>query len=153
MKNRILWLLLLLAPVVAYSQAGSKQPLVPNMYRLEGGNLHITYTTTSINGQPHLNYQDGSQTLSFTGSQIRQTKTDMGTLVTVTTRMTVDSGSTTFTLLVPTVNLPNPASPAKIQTYGITTIHKFSVVPAMNQGQTEIYSTTELSGTASVVVF
>ncbi len=154
MSNRIVWLIVLLATAVgAHAQGGTKQPMVPNMYHLEGGNLRITYTTTSINGQPHFTYQDGSQTMSFSGSQIRQTKTEMGTLVSVTTRMTVDSGSTTFALLVPTVNLPNPSSPANIHTIGITTIHKFSVVPAMNQGQTESYTTTELSGTASVVVF
>ncbi|HEY6307227.1 MAG TPA: hypothetical protein VI488_12300 [Candidatus Angelobacter sp.] len=125
------------------------------MYQLTGGHLHIAYSTTSINGQPHFTYQDGSLSLSFTGDQIRQTKTEIGTLVSVTIHMTVDSGSTAFSLLVPAVNLTSPSSPspATIHTIGITTAHRFSVVPAANQGQTELYTTTELSGTASAVVF
>lgn len=152
MKNRIL-LFVVFAGVLAHSQPGTKQLLAPNMYQLSGGHLHVTYSTTSINGKPHFSYQDGSQTLSFTGNQIRQTKTEIGTLVSVTIHMTVDSGSTEFSLLVPTVNLSSPSSPAQIHTCGITTAHRFSVVPAANQGQTELYTTTELSGTASVVLF
>jgi hypothetical protein len=155
MRKRILcsFLLLFLAPVLANSQKGTSVPMTPNMYQLTGGKLHITYSTTSINGQPHFTYQDGTQNLSFVGDQIRQTKTEIGTLVSVTIHMTVDSGSTAFSLLVPTVNLPSPSSPAQIHTYGITTGHRFSVVPAANRGQTETYTITELSGTASVVVF
>ena len=159
MKTRIFFLLLLFAPVVLFapvmanSQGGTRQLLAPNMYQLTGGRLHIAYSTTSINGQPHFTYQDGSQSMSFAGDQIRQTKTEIGTLVSVTIHITVDSGSTAFSLLVPAVNLTSPSSPATIHTIGITTAHKFSVVPMANQGQTELYTTTELSGTASAVVF
>jgi hypothetical protein len=153
MKNPTLGFLLLFAAVLALAQGGTKQPMAPNMYQLTGGHLHVTYSTTSINGKPHFTYEDGNQTLSFTGDQIRQTKTEIGTLVSVTIHMTVDSGSTAFSLLVPTVNLTSLSSPATIHTIGITTAHRFSVVPAANQGQTELYTTTELSGTASVVVF
>jgi hypothetical protein len=152
MNKHIFALLLFLVPGLANAQAHTTQPMVPNRYELTGGKLHITYSTSSIIGKPTFSYMDGSQTLSFSGSQIRQTKTEIGTLVTVTIRMTVDSGSTTFTLLVPNVNLPSPSSPA-VHTVGITTVHKFSVVPAANRGQTEIYTTTELSGTAGSVVF
>jgi hypothetical protein len=77
----------------------------------------------------------------------------VGTLVSVTIHMTVDSGSTTFTLLVPAVNLAEQDSPAQIHTIGITTVHRFSVVPAANHGQTELYTTTQLSGTGSLVGF
>jgi hypothetical protein len=153
MKKRICFVLLLFAPVIAGSQGGAKQAVAPNMYQLTGGHLLVTYTTTSINGQPHFTYHDGSQTMSFIGNEIRQTKTEIGTLVSVTIRMTVDSGSTAFTLMVPSVNLAGSSTQAEIHTYGITTVHRFSVVPAANQGQTEIYTTTELSGTASVVHF
>ncbi len=153
MNKRIFFALLFFTPGIVTSQEGAKQPMTPNMYQLAGDGMHVTYASTSINGQPHLTYQDGAQTLSFSGSEIRQTKTEIGTLVTVTIRMTVDTGSTAFTLLVPSVNLPSPSSPAQIHTYGITTVHKFSVVPAANRGQTELYTTTELSGTASLVFF
>jgi hypothetical protein len=154
MQKRIFYIFLLLfAPTIVNSQTGANQPVAPNKYQLSGGRLHITYTTTDKSGQPHVSYQDSTRTLSFTGNQIRETKTEMGTLVSVTIRMTVDTGSTTFTLLVPTVNLASASSPAQVKTYGISTVHRFSVVPAANRGQTELYTTTELSGTASVVLF
>jgi hypothetical protein len=153
MKTHIFALVLLLAPLFGNSQAKTSQPEAPDVYELTGGKLHIAYSTTSKNGEPHFTYRDGRQTLSFSGGQIRQTKTEVGTLVTVTLRMTVDTGSTSFTLLVPTVNLASPTSTATIHTVGITTVHRFSVVPAANRGQTEIYTTTELSGTASIVNF
>ena len=154
MQKRIFYIFLLLfAPTIVNSQTGANQPVAPNVYKLSGGHIHVTYTTTSKAGQPYFSYQDGSQTVSFKGNQIRETKTEMGTLVSVTTRMTVDTGSTTFTLLVPTVNLASESSLAQIHTYGIATVHKFSVVPAANRGQRELYTTVELSGTASLVLF
>ena len=42
---------------------------------------------------------------------------------------------------------------APLSTEGITTIHRFSVVPAFNKGQTELYSAATLRGTAQFVLF
>jgi hypothetical protein len=125
---------------------------IPDLYQLRGAALHITYSTTSFVGKPRFVYQDALQTLTFEGDQIRTVVTEIGTLSTVTIRMTVDSGSTSFTLLVPRVNLGS-SNHAPIHTEGITTIHRFSVVPALNQGQTELYTVTPLTGTASFVDF
>ncbi|HEY6249832.1 MAG TPA: hypothetical protein VI685_07705 [Candidatus Angelobacter sp.] len=154
MKSRIFlsFLLVFLTANIANPQATSRQIVPPDVYELTGGQLHVTYTTTSKNGQPYFSYQDGSQNLSFKGKEIRQVKSEFGTLVTVTIHMTVDAGSTMFTLLVPSVRLEE-FSPAQIHTVAITTAHKFSVIPAMNLGQTETYTTTELSGTAKMVMF
>jgi len=124
----------------------------PNLYQVQGHGLHVTYSTSGIDGKPHFTYQDAHQTLQFSGPQIRTVDTGIGTLVTVTIRMTVDTGSTSFSLMVPTVNL-GASSQAHINTFGVTTTHKFSLVPAFNQGQTELYTVTALSGTASFVVF
>jgi hypothetical protein len=76
----------------------------------------------------------------------------MGTLISGTIHMTADNGSTTFTLLLPIVNLPGPpASPAAVPvtTDGITTLHRVSAVAALDHGQQETYSVTPLQGTAS----
>ena len=55
------------------------QPIValvtPNLYQLQGGPIHVTYSTTSIDGQPHFSYQDPHQTLFFKGDDIRVTDT------------------------------------------------------------------------------
>lgn len=142
------------SPFLANMQASNPQPVAPNLYQLHGDYLHVTYSTTSFSGKPQLSYKDAGQSLNFTGDQIRKTATEIGTLVTVTIHMTVDSGSTSFTLLVPTVNLAGPTTPpTEIHTVGITTVHRFSVVPVGNQGQTELYTVTELSGAAAHVFF
>jgi hypothetical protein len=74
----------------------------------------------------------------FTGSEIRVAEVpDLGTLVSVTIHMMVDSGSTTFTVLLPRVNLPAPlALPAAVPvtTDGVTTLHRFSTVLPCNMG-------------------
>jgi hypothetical protein len=123
------------------------------MYQLHGGGIHVTYSTTSISGKPLFNYQDANGAQSFSGDQINVTPTPIGSLVTVTIRRTVDSGSTSFSVLVPNVNLPGVDQAVPIQTEGITTIHRFSIVPAFNRGQTELYSVTALYGTAAHLVF
>jgi hypothetical protein len=127
-------------------------PSKPNLYDLHGYQLHITYSTTSIDGKPRFQYQDQFQTLQFSGDQIRTVDSEIGTLVTVTIRLTPDLGSTSFTLLVPQVNL-NQSLQSQITTFGITTLHRFSIAPQLDLGQTEHYTVVELSGTAALVAF
>jgi hypothetical protein len=136
----------------AASAPTSTPPPTPNLYQLQGPHLHLTYATSGIDGKPHLTYQDAQQALHFTGDQIRTTATEIGTLVTVTIRLTVDAGSTSFTLLVPHVNL-DQGRQAPIVTEGITTLHRFSLFPPANHGQTALYTVVSLTGTAQAVVF
>lgn len=124
----------------------------PNLYQFQGRNLHITYSTTSIDGKPRFNYQDAQTSKQFEGDDIRTVDLEIGTLVTVTIRLTVDSGSTSFSLLVPNVNL-DQSNIAHIKTEGITTLHRFSINPQFNLGQTELYTVTHLTGTAQFVLF
>jgi hypothetical protein len=150
-------------PNTATPQASAPQAAPPtrtaNFFTLhsnviQGGQffLHVVYSTSGFDGKPHLQYHDPSQTLDFSGDQITTTPSPIGTLVTVTIRRTVDSGSTTFSLLVPQVNLGHSTS-ASIRTFGVTTVHRFSIVPFLAQGQTELYTVTELQGTAESVAF
>ena len=126
---------------------------IPNIYQLHGHHLSVTYSTGDLGSIKSLEYHDVFQTLIFKGDQIRTVVSEIGTLVTVTIRLTVDSGSTSFTLLVPTVNLPGPNTHAHITTEGITTLHRFSINPKLNQGQTELYTVTQLTGTAEAIPF
>ena len=123
-----------------------------NMFSLAGGGLHVSYSTRGIDGKPHFSYQDPSRSLSFTGDEIRTTEGDLATVVSVTIVRTVDAGSTSFSLLVPHVNVA-PFGNISIRTDGITTHHAFSIVPALNRGQRDFYCVTALHGTASNVVF
>jgi hypothetical protein len=124
----------------------------PNLYQVHGAGLHVTYSTTSVDGRPRFVYHDANRTLTFEGDAIRTVGSDVGALVSVTIVPSVDAGSTTFTLLVPAVNL-GQSDQLPIVTEGITTVHRFSLVPALNHGQTETYRVVRLTGTAAAVVF
>jgi hypothetical protein len=124
----------------------------PNLYQLHGHHLHITYSTSSIDGKPRFQYHDPFQTLQFSGDQIRTLESEIGTLVTVTIRLTPDFGSTSFTLMVPQVN-SDQSSESHVKTFGVTTLHRFSIAPQLDMGQTEHYTVAELSGTASLGAF
>ncbi|QEL14594.1 hypothetical protein [Limnoglobus roseus] len=126
---------------------------VPNVYHLHGGGIHVTYSTTSISGQPLFSYHDTHGSHNFMGDQITVEKTSIGNLVTVVLRLTPDAGSTSFSVLIPIVNLTGPTHPSPVQTEGITTIHRFSINPALLHGQIELYHVTPLHGTANQVPF
>jgi hypothetical protein len=120
----------------------------PTIWNLSGGGTQVSYSVAG----PHLHYHHGSTIRDFTGNEIRVVQVpDLGTLVSVTILLTVDSGSTTFTVFLPIVNLPGPpALPAlvPVTTEGVTTIHRFSVLPPLQHGQQEFYTVTPLQGTA-----
>ena len=122
----------------------------PNLYQLSGKHLNVTYSTTGVDGKPHFTYQDLQQTLNFSGDEIRSDKTEVSTLISVTIRQTVDTGGTTFSVLLPRVNISGEQS-VPIQTDGITTRHKFSIVPVI--GQLDFYTVTRLTGSAARVFF
>jgi hypothetical protein len=123
-----------------------------NMFTAAGGGLHVSYSTSGIDGRPHVTYQDPMRSLSCTGDEIRRVECDLGAVVSVTIVRTVDSGSTSFSLLVPHVNV-SPFGSVSFSTEGITTHHAFSIVPALNRGQRDFYHVIPMHGTASNVVF
>ena len=125
----------------------------PNLYQLQGGEIHVSYATTGFDGKPTFSYQDAQSAQSFSGDQINVAETPIGQVVTVLIRRTIDTGSTSFSILIPTVNLTAVGQQAHIHTDGITTVHRFSVLPAANRGQTELYQFIPMSGTAEQVVF
>jgi hypothetical protein len=122
----------------------------PNLYELSGKHLHVTYSTSGLDGKPHFTYQDLQQTLNVSGDEIRSAKTEVGTLISVSIRLTVDTGGTTFSILLPRVNIPGEQS-VPIRTDGITTLHKFSIIPV--SGQLDFYTVTPLTGSAARVFF
>jgi hypothetical protein len=127
--------------------------IYPNLYELSGRNLHITYSTTGVGGQPHFSYQDLQQTRSFSGDQIRRVEAEVATIVSVTFAPNVDFGGHTFSVLIPRVNLPAAGLRVNIQTYGITTLHRFATPPLPATGQRDFYTIMRLDGTASQVAF
>ena len=122
-----------------------------NRYDLHGDNITVTYGTSGADGKPYLNYSDSNLSRLFKGDEIRVIQeTDLGTIVSVSIRMTIDAGSTSFTVLIPRVKMTNGQSAStNIVTVGITTLHRFSVVPAFLIGQIDHYIAVTLTGTVT----
>ena len=140
------------------SSATSATPIVPpiqlaNHFSLSGHRIHVDFSTTSLTGQPQLSYHDAVRTLSFTGNDIRIADVpDLGSVVSVTLNITVDVGSTTFSVLIPHVSVSGIGGSAPVSTNGITTIHKMPFAPQLNRGQRDLYHVTHLTGVANHIV-
>ena len=132
-------------------------PNVPNQYHLHGGGISVTYSPHGY-GPPDAGrgslifvYQDAHRSESFysDGTNVRTVKVDdVGMVVSVTIVQSVDTGSTTFSLLVPDVELPDGQSSVFIRTEGITTVHR-AFVALIGHPQAETYRVTQLDGTAA----
>jgi hypothetical protein len=125
----------------------------PNRFVLQSadGKTKVDYETTSFVGQPVLNLTQGPGPIRhFAGSQIRARNTEIGTLVSVTTQLTVDTGSTSFSVLIPAVTLTSVSDHKTISTEAIITHHTGpNSVPIT--GVHETYEFIPLSGEASFV--
>ena len=135
--------------------------VAPNLWSLSGGGIHVPFWTFTLgpirqgDEPPHLTYHDSHRTLSFHGDEIRSVDVrDLGTVVSVTIVLTVDTGSTTFTLLLPRVNIASqgPLTSVPVSTEGITTVHAGPFGPPFGHAQEEFYTVTPLTGTAAFVV-
>jgi hypothetical protein len=120
----------------------------PNLYDLKGEAVAMTYSTTSIDGQPRFTLKRGRQTLNFSGDEIDSAGLDIGTLVSVVIAVTVDKESTTFSVLLPTIQLTN-AGKQSFRTIGITTVTTTTIAGPGKQ----TYKTTALRGSAQNVPF
>ena len=125
----------------------------PNHLELAGGYTQITYSTTSIAGQPQFHYQDQQRDVNVTGDDIRSLDTEIGTLVTVTLEVVLDLHTLTATLLVPQINLRGGVE-SPLSTLAILTTHLTSIGgPGLVEGQVQTYEAVALEGTASLVEF
>jgi hypothetical protein len=127
----------------------------PNRYVLQSsdGNTKVDYETSSFIGQPVLNLTQGpgGPIRHFAGSQIRTRNTEIGSLVTVTTQLTVDTGSTSFSVLIPAISLTATSDHKTFATEAIVTSHTGpNSVPST--GVHERYQFIPLQGEATFVL-
>jgi hypothetical protein len=127
----------------------------PNQYHLCGEGIMVTYFPGGFGPVPAgpaaplcLVYEDAARKLSFRRDEIRATMVeDIGTILSVTLDRSVDLGDTTFSVIVPTVGLPDQlGGSASIEVFGITTVHRTFLA---GQAQRETYSVVELRGDAA----
>ena len=131
-------------------------PSIPNQYHVQGGGISVSYYPDGFgppvedSGRLLLVYQDAHRSQSFLSDQVRTVKVDdLGMVVSVTLVESVDTGGTTFSRLVPDVQLPEQQTSVAIQTEGITTVHRVFVA-LIGHPQSETYTVTALNGTAAV---
>ncbi|HEX5481314.1 MAG TPA: hypothetical protein VFZ08_01655 [Terriglobia bacterium] len=130
----------------------------PNRFILQSkdGTTKVDYETSSFIGQETLNLTQGPSPTTpirhFAGSQIRTRKTEIGKLVSVTTQITIDTGSTTFSILIPAITLTSTSDHAKFATEAIVTSHS-GPNSAPQTGVHERYQFIPLSGEATFVFF
>jgi hypothetical protein len=128
---------------------------VPNQYYLQGSGISVAYSPEGW-GPPRLNlgplilsYQHANQTQAFYRDGVQTTVVaDLGTIVSVTLASEDLLGSTTFSLLIPDVLLPEGDNSVPITTEAITTFHRLFLPVEFGGPQREVYTVTELTGTA-----
>jgi len=128
--------------------------ILPNRFLLQSsdGKTKVDYETISFIGQPILNLTQGPGPIRhFAGSQIRAINTEIGTLVTVTTQITIDTGSTSFSVLIPAITLTSISDNKSFATEAILTSHSGpNSVPVT--GVHETYQFIPMKGHADFVI-
>jgi hypothetical protein len=118
----------------------------PTNWTFAGSGILVRYSTTG----PHMHFQHGTVIRDFSGTQITVNEVPaLGELVSVTLSIVPDSGSTTFTLFLPRVNLSVPPVAVPVTTEGVIANHHTSIAPQTLHGQLDFYTVTSLRGTAS----
>ncbi len=122
-----------------------------NTFTLRNRRISVSYSATSITGQPLMRFKDRQREVSVRGEEIRQVETEIGTLVTITLEPDADAGGLLFTLVVPRVVLASPGAEQTVITQGFYTRSRLPPrLPANVQLQT--YEVAELKGIATFVV-
>jgi hypothetical protein len=126
----------------------------PNQYHLTGDGVAVSYYPKGLGPVPKggpicLVFQDASGVQTFTKRQLRTVESDdFGNVISVLIARTVDLGSTTLSVLIPEVRLPEGlGASASIQTLAVKTFHR-TFLAGPGQGQEEIYTTVALAGDA-----
>ena len=99
----------------------------PNLYELQGDKFRVTYSTSSISGQPQFDFRQGRKELHFSGAEIQTGKILIGTLLSVTIEETPNLKKVLFSLLLPDVTLPASGKKVNIKTIAIVTTIKTSI--------------------------
>ena len=123
-----------------------------NLFELGSYSTQVTYSSTSITGQPLLNYRDEVNNLNFMGDEIRIVDTEIGQLITVTLESgAADAPPVTFTLVLPEVNVLPQSAGTQIQVPGILTTTR-SLFGGPRLGAEKTYTIIDLQGTAQFVI-
>jgi hypothetical protein len=127
-----------------------KETQAPNLFELSCDDTQITYSTSSISGEPQLSYSGPKGEHSFSGDDIETLTSALGTEITVTLETIADLHALTLTLLLPDVRI-EPGGEEKMETVGIYTTNATTIAgpPPVVQS----YEVVALDGIAKLVAF
>jgi hypothetical protein len=114
------------------------------------GPIRINYSSTSISGVPLVSYKDADLDLNFQDDEITRIHTAQGELVTVTLDNVVDAFTRTFTLVIPSIRLPQ-GQEVEFTTLGVETTDRSSAFVPRSNGVLQTYQFYQLLGTAKHV--
>ena len=125
--------------------------LQANLFELSSGDIHITYSTTSILGGPLLSYRDHELNRSFRGAEIRINDTEIGQQVTVTVETIPELRKVDFALILPMVTVMSQSTGTRIKIPGIRIVSPTTFAGPL-PGPQKLYSMFNMRGTAQFVV-
>lgn len=120
-----------------------------NHYVLKGENVQVSFSATSITGEPLMEYRDNVRHVSARGKEIQQVDMGIGTLVTIVLQQNVDAGALLFSVVIPPARLVGADQSVAIRTLGITTRTAGFI---FNTAQLDTYSEVPLLGEADFIV-
>jgi hypothetical protein len=122
-----------------------------NLFELQCDDTQVTYSTSSVAGQPQLRYVGPEGDLNFSDDDIQTLASALGTEVTVTLETVPDLHAITFTLLLPAFKLDAGGESAFATIAIKTTNHTTIAGPPVGPAQT--YEAVPLHGVARSVDF
>jgi hypothetical protein len=118
----------------------------------QDGKTKVDYETSNFLGQPSLNLTLGGGPIRhFSGAQVRSLNTEIGMLVSVTTAMTIDTGSTSFSVLIPSISMASISDRKSFTTDAIITTHS-GPLSVPSAGVHEKYQFIAMNGEAEFVL-
>jgi len=123
-----------------------------NHFELRRGRKRITYDATSFAGQRQLTYDNGTESRTFIGDDVRSEESALGTLLTVVLKVIFDGPKDFLTLVLPEV-LVESGKPEKLSTPVIFHTVQGSIAGRpLNPGPVQTYEEKTFRGTASFVL-
>ena len=123
----------------------------PNQFELRGKDVRVSFSSTSITGEPLMQYRDRRRQVSARGDEIRPVDVGFGTWVTIVLQSNAaDDEGILFSVLIPNALLTGGANRVSIRTLGITTRTPGFIVPSTRQLET--YTEVNLTGEGTFVV-
>jgi hypothetical protein len=120
-----------------------------NKFTLSGHQVDVSYTIGANPSFPALTYHDETISKDFLPNAVHTDPTDLGNLVTVALEVTIDSGGTTFSVFLPTFDVPLGQS-VEFKTIGIYKEVRGPVIRPAQQRVT--WRTIQMYGTAETVI-